>query len=96
MFIALSELRDQGRSQGGGGAERVRHPHGVSGPAGRRPARAKTPAEATVTITEVTKSVRKPTKKHLRAVGAPLAIWARQKNRVAVTIRGPSDSQYHQ
>ena len=58
-----------------------------------RPARAKTPAEATETLTEVGKSVRKPTKKHVRAVGAPLTIWARQKNRVPVTIRGPSDSQ---
>ena len=71
-------------------------PLGVSGPAGRMPARAKTPAEATENLTEVTKCVRKPTKKHVRAVGGLLTIWARQKSRAPVTIRSPSDSQSHQ
>ena len=63
-------------------------PWGFRDPAGRRSARAKTPAEATETLTEVRKSVRKPTKKHVRAVGTPLIIWARQKNKAPVTIRG--------
>ena len=50
----------QGRSQG---VRRKRcTPFGFSGPACRRPARVKTPAEATETLTEVTTSVRKPTK----------------------------------
>ena len=38
------------------------------------PARAKTPVEATKTITEVSKPVRKKTKKHVRAAGAHLTI----------------------
>ena len=83
---------DQGRSQGGG--EGVRPPWGFRAPAGRRPARAKTPAEATETLTEITKSVRKPTKKHVRAVGAPLTIWARQKNKAPVTFRGSRTAGY--
>ena len=41
------------------GAEGVRPLWGLRAPVGRRPARAKTPAEATETLTEVTKSVRK-------------------------------------
>ena len=64
----------------GGGAEGV-HPLGFRIPAGRRPERAKTPAEATETLAEVTKSVRIPAKKHVREVGAPLTIWARQKKK---------------
>ena len=91
-----ADSASQGRSQGGG---RGAPPRGFQAPraaAGRRPARAKTPAEATETITEVTKSVRKPTKKHIRAVGP---LWpsepARKKNRAPVSIRGPSDSQSH-
>ena len=72
----------QGRSQGGR--------RGCASPWGDR---AKTPAEATETLKEVTKYVRKPTKKHVGAVGVPLTIWVRQKNRAPVTIRGPSDSQ---
>ena len=40
------------------------------------------------------KSVRKPTKKkHVRAVGAPLTIWSREKNRAPLTIRGPPNCQ---
>ena len=71
-------------------------PLGVFGAlAGRRPARIKTQAEATETLTEVTKSVRKPTKKHVRTVGAPLTSGSARKNRAPVTIRGPSDSQSH-
>ena len=50
-----------------GGEEGVR-PLGFRIPAGRRPERAKTPAEATETLAEVTKSVRKPAKKHVREV----------------------------
>ena len=62
-------------------------PWGFRAPAGRWPARAKTPAQATETLTEVTKSLRKPTKRQVRAVGAPrtaLTIWAREKNRAPV------------
>ena len=53
-----------GRSQEGGGAERVcaPPPEAFEPPAGRRAARVRTPAGATETLTEVTKSVRKPTK----------------------------------
>ena len=61
----------QGRSQGGGGGEGARAPWGFRTSAGQ-PARAKTPVETTKTLTEVTKYVPKPTKKHVRAVGAPL------------------------
>ena len=64
------------------GAEGVR-PLGVFGPP-----RAKTPAEATETLTEVTKFGRKTTKKHVGAVRAPLTIWARQKKK-----QGPCDYQ---
>ena len=79
-------LDEQGRSQEG---RRGCAPLGFSDPAGRRPARAKNSSQ---TITEVTKSARKPTQRHVRAVGAPLTIWARHKKAPA-TIRGPSDSQ---
>ena len=65
-------------------------PLGCSGPASRRPARAKTPAEATETFTEVTKSVQKPTKKHAGQSQGPLT---RQKNRAPVTISGPRTAE---
>ena len=87
----LEQAPGQGRSQGGECAPLV-----FSGPpAGRRSAGTKTSAEATETLTEVTKPARKPTKKHVRTVGALLTIWAHQKNRAPVNIRGPSDSQSH-
>ena len=53
---------------GGGAGEEGAPPLGFRTPAGR----AKTPVEATETLSEVTKSVRKPSKEHVRAVGAPL------------------------
>ena len=81
----------------GGGRRGCVPPWGFRGPEGRWPARAKTQAEATETLTEtltqVMKSVRKPTKKHVRAVGAPLTIWSREKNRAPLTIRGPPNYQ---
>ena len=46
-------------------------PWGFRGPEGRWPARAKTQAEATETLTYVMKFVRKPTKKHVMAVADP-------------------------
>ena len=55
-------MTHQGRSQGRAEGVRPPPPWGFRAAAGRRPARAKTPAEATETLTEVTKSVRKPTK----------------------------------
>ena len=74
-------------------------PWGFQASAGRRPARAKTPAKASETHTEVTKSVRKPTKKarpdtqglsdHL---GLPRK-RAHLKNRAPLSIRGPSEYQ---
>ena len=70
-----------------------RPPLGFWAPTSRRTTRAKTPAEVTETLTEVTKYVRKPTKKHARTVGAPLTIWAHQKNRAPMIIKDPSDSQ---
>ena len=84
----------QGCSQGG---RRGCAPLGFSGPRRARPARAKTPAEAIETLTEVTKPVQKPTK--FRAIGAPLTIWAYQKRTGPLWLsesRGPSDSQSHQ
>ena len=53
-----------------------------------RPARAKTPAEATETLTEDTNFVRRPTKKHVRAVGTSLTIWARQKKAGPLSLSG--------
>ena len=53
---------------GGGAGEEGAPPLGFRTPAGR----AKTPVEATETLSEVTKSVRKQSKEHVRAVGAPL------------------------
>ena len=52
---------------GGGAGEDGAPPLGFRTPAGR----AKTPVEATETLSEVTKSVRKPSKEHVRAVGGP-------------------------
>ena len=80
--------RDCSRDVAGGGGERedVR-PLVVFGPP--RPARVKTPAEATETLTEDTNFVRRPTKKHVRAVGTPLTIWARQKKQGPCDYQGP-------
>ena len=63
------------------GEQRGCAPLGFWAPAGRRPARARTTIEATETLTEGTKSLPKPTRKHVRAVGAPLNIWVHQKKK---------------
>ena len=68
----------QGRNQGGGG-RRGCDPLRLSGPSGRRSARAKTLVEA-IEVTHGSHEICAETdKKHARAVGIPLTIWARQK-----------------
>ena len=73
-----------GRSQGGRGATpwgfRAPRAEGNSGGSNRNPHRSHEICVET-------------DNKHVRAVGGPLTIWARQKSRAPVTIRGPSDSQ---
>ena len=79
--------RDCSKDVAGGGGERMCAPLVVFGPP--RPARAKTQAEETETLTEDTNFVRRPTKKHVRVVGTPLTIWARQKKQGPCDYQGP-------
>ena len=58
-----------------------------------RPAKAKTPAEATETLTENTNFVRRPTKKHVRAVGDPSDHLGPPKKQGPCDYQGPSGYQ---
>ena len=85
-------LPGQGRSQGGGGGEgeclpgvfgdpRVDGPRVQDSGGGNR-----NPHISHEICAETDK-------KHVRAVGAPLTIWSREKNRAPLTIRGPPNCQ---
>ena len=73
--------RDRSKDVAGGG--RMCAPLVVFGPP--RPARAKTPAEATETLTEDTNFVRRPTKKHVRAVWTPTYTYAPPPGQILAT-----------